>query len=177
MNLDEWVSAPAVRTHHRRRCECPPDVLWRAAGTVRLRDCRLLGRLVQARIPGLRSGSTFRAVFSAYPFRPLEEGERYQLTGLCGRIWTVRRDFGELRSPEDFRAWSKAGTVRVLFANWAEPTARGSALVSEVRVGPVDRRARLNLRTIGPFIAAFQGLVGTEALNAAVSRAASDGRG
>jgi hypothetical protein len=40
-----------------------------------------------------------------------------------------------------------------------------------VRVDPVDRRASFYVRTLGPFIAAFQGLVGAEALSAAVRAA------
>ena len=64
--------------------------------------------------------------------------------------------------------------MRVLFANWAEPVADGgSALVSEVRVGAVDRRAARHVRALEPFIVAFQGLVGVEPSDLAVRRATS----
>ncbi len=47
------------------------------------------------------------------------------MSGIVGRIWTLRRDYPELRDPEEFRAWSTPGTARVVFANWIE----GDALV------------------------------------------------
>jgi hypothetical protein len=44
-------------------------------------------------------------------------------------------------------------------------------LVSEVRVAPVDRSARLRLRGLWPLIGRFQGLIGSEPLRLAVRRA------
>jgi hypothetical protein len=176
VNLDQWLGAPAVRTRYRREARTSVDELWAAAETVRLRDCRLLGRLVRARIPGLHGDLTFQELFDADPFQPLEAGPSYALTGLCGRIWALRGDFGELGSAQAFSSWDEPGTVRVLFAHWAEPADDGAALVSEVRVAPVDRGAALRLRAMEPFIAAFQGLVGAEALSAAARRASRDAR-
>jgi hypothetical protein len=172
MDLDRWLSDEMVRTRYQRESPATEDALWAAAETVRLRDCRVLGRLIRARIPGLPGSLSFDELFRGEPFNLLEEGPAYRLSGLCGRIWTVRRDFAQLERPEDFLTWDVPGTVRVLFANWAEPSARGAALVSEVRVDAVDRRAGLYVRALGPFISAFQGLVGTEPLSIAVQRAA-----
>jgi hypothetical protein len=161
-----------LRTSHRREGPTSEAELWAAAATVRLRDCRILGRLVRARIPGLRAGLTFAALFRSEPFNLLEEGPTYTLSGLCGRIWTVRRDFAQLSRPADFLTWEAPGTVRVLFATWAEPTEGGSALVSEVRIATVDRGAWLHVQALKPFISAFQGLVATEPLRVATERAA-----
>ena len=62
------------------------------------------------------------------------------MSGLCGRIWTLPRDYPRLDGPDAFRAWDEPGTVRVLFAHWVEPDGDGgSAIVSEARVAPVDR--------------------------------------
>ena len=160
-----------VRTNHRRESSAGTRELWAAAATIRLRDCRVLGRLVRARIPGLRASETFEEMFRNPPFNLLDEGPTHRLSGLCGRIWTVRGDFALLDDPADFETWRAPGTARVLFANWAESTEAGSALFSEVRVAPVDRRAGVYVRTLGPFISAFQGLVGTEALSRAVTAA------
>lgn len=172
VDLDRWLAEPAVRTNHRRDSPAGGAALWASAGTVRLRDCRILGRLVRTRIPGLEAGVTFGEMFRTDPFNLLEEGPTYALSGLCGRIWTVRRDFAPLSRSTDFLTWRVPGTVRVLFAHWAEATAEGSALVSEVRIGPVDRKAALYVRALEPFITAFQGLVGVEPLSIAVRRAA-----
>ena len=172
MDLDHWLDTPVVRTRHRRESPADPAALWSAAGTVRLRDCRLLGRLIRARIPGLSASLTFDELFHGDPFIVLDEGPTHLLSGLCGRIWTVRRDFTVPDDPGDFRTWRMPGTSRVLFASWAEPApGGGSALVSEVRVAAVDRRAALYVRGLGPFIAAFQGLVAIEPLSLAAQRA------
>ncbi|WP_259313998.1 hypothetical protein [Capillimicrobium parvum] len=174
MNLDRWLDEPLVCTRHRRESRVGEHELWAVAATVQLRDCRILGRLIQARIPGLRSSETFYELFGGKPFNVLDEGPTYRLSGLCGRIWTVRGDFAMLGAPADFLTWDVPGTVRVLFANWAEPTGDGgSALVSEVRIGAVDRRGALRVRALQPFISAFQGLVGAEPLTLAVRRATS----
>ena len=55
----------------------------------------------------------------------LDEGEHWSISGLCGRIWTLQRDYPRLDGPEDFRAWAQPGTVRVLIANWVEPDGDG----------------------------------------------------
>jgi hypothetical protein len=171
VDLDRWLPAPVVRTSQRRACPASEDELWASAATVRLRECRILGRLIRARIPGLEANLTFDELFHREPFNVLEDGETYTLSGLCGRIWTVRGDFAMLSRPEEFLTWRVPGTVRVLFANWTESTETGAALVSEVRVAAVDRRAATYVRALQPFISAFQGLIATEPLRIAVQRA------
>ena len=175
VDLDRWLSEPVLSTSHRREGSTSEAELWASAATVRLRDCRILGRLIRARIPGVHASLTFDELFRSDPFNLLEEGRHYTLSGLCGRIWTVRGDFVLLSRPAEFLAWQVPGTVRVLFANWAEPTEGGSALVSEVRIAAVDRRAALYVRALEPFISAFQGLVATEPLRIASQRAAPPG--
>jgi hypothetical protein len=170
-DLDRWLSDPVLRTSHRREGSVSADQLWAAAATVRLRDCRILGRLIRARIPDLQASLSFDELFHTAPFNLLEEGSTYALSALCGRIWTMRGDFAQLSEPEAFRTWQVPGTVRVLFANWATAAENGSVLVSEVRISAVDRRAARYVRALGPFISAFQGLIGNEPLSLAVQRA------
>ena len=106
-DLDAWLADPAARTFHRRVARADQDALWRAMGTVRLSECRVLGRIVRWRIPGEPAQVTFRELFRTDPFTVLEEGERHSLSGLVGRIWTLRRDYPKLRDGEAFRAWSR----------------------------------------------------------------------
>jgi hypothetical protein len=107
-----------------------------------------------------------------YPFTVLEEGERLLVSGLCGRIWTLARDYPQLDGPGDFHAWKEPTTVRVLIAHWAEPLTDGRAeIVSEARVAPVDRTAALRLRALWLVVGAFDHLVGAEGLTVAVRRA------
>jgi hypothetical protein len=172
-DLDAWLPRPAARTFHRRVARADPDALWAAAGAVRVCDARVLGRVVRWRIPGTPGDVTYREVLAREPFTVLEAGDRHSLSGLVGRIWTLRRDYPPLADAEAFRDWAEPGTARVLFAHWVEPAGPGrSALVSEARVGVSDRQARLGLLLVRPLIATFEPLIGSEALALAASRAA-----
>src|SRR5687768_11536889 len=101
--LDAWLPDASVRTHHRRTASATPEALWEAARQVRLSDTRTLGRLVRWRIPGVSARQTFDELFRRYPFTLLEEGATWSLSGLCGRIWTLHRDYPRLDGPEAFR--------------------------------------------------------------------------
>src|SRR5918997_1778864 len=130
--LDDWIAGPAVRTHHRRTAESTPEALWEAARAVRLSDTRRLQHLVRWRIPGVPPAQTYDELFRTYPFMLLDAGDTWSVSGLCGRIWTLQRDYPRLGGPEEFREWDERGTVRVLFAHWAEPREGGGAeLISE----------------------------------------------
>jgi hypothetical protein len=171
--LDDWLANPAVRTRHRRRAATSPDALWAAARDVRLSETGRLGRLVRWRIPGTPPEQTFSGLLAEYPFVVLAEGERWSISGLAGRIWTLNRDYPRLDDAAAFRDWSERGTVRVLLAHWVEPDGDGgSAIFSEGRVAPVDRAAELRLRSLWVVIGMFERLIGAESLELAVARAA-----
>jgi hypothetical protein len=172
LDLDAWLPAPQVRTRHRREARADPAALWAAAAEVRVDETGTLGRVVRWRIPGLPDGVTFRDMFAAPPFTVLAEGDRWSVSGLVGRIWTLRRDYPALDGDAAFAAWSAPGTVRVLFAHWVESAPGGhSALVSEARVAPTDRAAALRLRALWAVVGPFERLIGGEALGRAVRRA------
>jgi hypothetical protein len=176
LSLDDWLPDPQVRTRHERTAKATPDGLWRAAETVQVCDAPMLGRIVRWRIPGTPRDMPFRDLFARYPFTVLAEGERWTASGLCGRIWTLQRDYPRIDSPEDFLAWDRPGTVRVLFAHWIEPASDGqAAIVSESRVEAVDRRAGLRLRALWTLIGRFERLIGAEALGVAANRAEAGG--
>jgi hypothetical protein len=154
-----------VRVRHARASSAPRERLWEAARTVRLRDTRMLGRLVRWRIPGMPADISFDEMFRHPPFLVLDDQPDLALiSGLVGRIWTLRRDYPQLTDPEEFRGWAKPGTARVLFANWIED----DALVSETRVQAFGVQGRLGLRAVGPLIRAFQNLIGSDGMEAAV---------
>jgi hypothetical protein len=171
-DLERWLPDPVLRVSHRREADATPHGLWRAAASVRLDDCRVLGRLVRWRIPGLPSQLTYREMFRREPFVLLQEGECWSLSGLCGRIWTLRRDYPRLKRPEEFTQWHEPGTARVLFAHWAEPAGRNrAALVSQTHITAGDRGARRGVALVRPLISAFEPLVGREPLAIAARRA------
>jgi hypothetical protein len=178
LTLDTWIPAPAVRTHHRRRAAAGPEALWEAASRVRLADTGHLGRLVRWRIPGLSPQLTYHDLFRGDPFTVLEEDDGLLVSGLCGRIWTLARDYPHLDGAEAFADWDKRGTVRVLFAHWVRPLDDGGAeLVSEARVEPTDRVAALRLRALWAVVGPFDRLVSAEPLELAARAAERDAAG
>lgn len=173
-DLDHWLPEYGVRIAHRRQSNASPDRLWDAAREVRLADVGMLGRLIRWRIPGLPAGISFAEMFRHPPFIPLvDDADGASVSGIVGRIWTLRRDYPELDGPDAFCRWSTSGTARVLFANWVEPADHGAsaALASEVRVQAIGVQGRLGVAAVGPLTAAFQGLIGSEGIAAAVRRA------
>jgi len=171
-DLDAWLPDPQVRTRHRRSAQAAPDELWHAAESVRVCDARTLGRVVRWRIPDTPRDIPYRDLFRRYPFAVLDEGDDWSISGLCGRIWTIQRDYPHIAGADDFLAWERPGTVRVILAHWIEPNGDGrSTLVSEARVQPVDRRAAFRLRALWAVVGQFERLIGGEALRAAARRA------
>jgi hypothetical protein len=177
IDLDAWLPEPQVRTRHRRVARAPVQDLWAAAGAVRLDEARTLGRLVRWRIPGLAPDTRFQAMLAAPPFTLLGEGPTWSVSGLVGKIWTLRHDYPVLADAEAFRSWREPDSVRVLFAHWAEPEpGGGSVLVHEARVAPTDRRAALRLRGLWAVVGAFERFIGAEALVLAADHAEAGAR-
>ena len=171
-DLDIWLPEPAVCVAHRRESSESGERLWLAAHEVRLRDTSLLGRLIRWRIPGLPPDDSFYDLFRQPPFMTLEESDRALVSGLVGRIWTLRLDYPKLHDDQEFREWSAPGPATVVFANWVEELADGGgALHSQVRVQAYGAQGRVGLATVRPLIRGFQNLVGSDALAAAVRRA------
>ncbi|MGH2859018.1 MAG: hypothetical protein ACRDMJ_16205, partial [Solirubrobacteraceae bacterium] len=155
-----------LRVSHRRASDAGPDALWHAAREVRLADTQVLGRLVRWRIPGLNAGLTYDDLFRAEPFVVLQESEHALVSGLVGRIWTLRRDYPRIDADE-FASWSAPGTARVVFAHWVA----GGVLHSETRVQALGAQGRVGLAAVRPLVSAFGGLVGSEGIAAAVRAA------
>ena len=172
-DLDHWLAEPTIRVTHRRESSAPADRLWEAARHVRLSDARRLGRLIRWRIPGLEANLAFDELFRAPPFTVLaEEPGRALVSGLVGRIWTLRRDYPELRHPEDFRTWDASGTARVLFANWIEPGPDDHATIhAEVRVEAIGAQGRIGVAAVRPLVRAFGSLIGSDGIDVAVRQA------
>lgn len=171
LDLDTWLPDPAIRTRHRRDARATPEALWAAAGALRVDATGPLGRLVRWRIPGLDGDVTFRGLFAAPPFTVLAAGDGWSVSGLVGRIWTLRRDYPVVDGAAEFAAWSTPGTARVLFAHWVEPAAGGATLVSEARVASVDRGAALRLKALWAVVGPWERLIGGEALGRAARMA------
>ena len=173
IDLDAWLPDPQITTCHSRTAAVDPATLWAAARGVRLDQTRTIGHLVRWRIPGVPPDESFMGLLCEDPFTLLDAGPQHAISGLCGRIWTLSRDYGDLAGPDDFRAWNEPRTVRVLFAHWVRPDPGGgsSTLFSEARVGPTDRVAAMRLRALWLAVGPFERLIGAEALALAATQA------
>ena len=169
-DLDQWLAKPSMRVAYRRETDATPERLWEASREVKLTDTRRLGRIIRWRIPGLPPDISFDEMFRSPPFITLAEDEGHALiSGLVGRIWTLRRDYPRLDDPEEFRTWSTSGTARVVFANWIEDAGNGrAALRSEVRVEAIGTQGRVGVAAVRPLVSAFGNLVGSDGIAAAV---------
>lgn len=170
-DLDGWLPNPTIQVRHSRRSSADPEALWEAARSVRVRETALLGRLVQWRIPGTAAEVSFDELFRKPPFCVLEEGELALVSGIVGRIWTLRRDYPKLAGPDEFRSFDTPGTARVTFAMWAAAAEPGGRLSVEVRVAPVGVQGRFGIGAIRPLVAGFNNLIASDGLGAAVRRA------
>ena len=177
-DLDDWVPHDGLRVAYARESTATPDDLWVAARELPLSETGLLGRLVRWRIPGLRRTLTVDELFREPPFMVLAEDEHSIVSGLVGRIWTLRRDYPHLSAPAEFQAWDRRGTARVVFAHWVEATETGARVCTEARVQPLGNRGRIGLAAVRPIVRRFGSLVGSEGLAAAVRAAQhADGSG
>ncbi|MGI8429941.1 MAG: hypothetical protein ACR2OB_11715 [Solirubrobacteraceae bacterium] len=172
-DLDQWLPDWTIRVVHRRESSAPADCLWDAARSIRVCDAALLGRLVRWRIPGTPATISFDEMFRQPPFAVLDgDLDGALVSGIVGRIWTLRRDYPLLSEPEEFRRWAERGTARVLLANWVQDVGGGrSALVSESRVQAIGTQGRLGLAAVRPLVGTFHQLVGSDGVQAAVRRA------
>jgi hypothetical protein len=170
-DLDRWLPNPAIRVRHSRRSSADPEAVWRAARSVRVRDTAVLGRLVQWRIPGITADVVFDELFRGPPFCVLEQSDLGLVSGIVGRIWTLRRDYPRLAGPDEFRSFDAPGTARVMFAMWAAADGSGGRLSAEVRVAPVGAQGRFGVAAVRPLVAGFHTLIGSDGLGAAVRRA------
>jgi len=172
-DLDYWLPKPSIRVAQRRQTNAEPDQLWEAARQIRLSDSRRLGRLIRWRIPGLPADLAFDEMFRAPPFVVLaEEPGRSLVSGLVGRIWTLRRDYPELKDPEEFRSWHASGTARVLFANWISGTEDHEPTIHvEARVEAIGAQGRIGVAAVRPLVRAFGSLIGTDGIDIAARRA------
>ncbi|MBV9195020.1 MAG: hypothetical protein JO168_12815 [Solirubrobacterales bacterium] len=111
-------------------------------------------------------------MFRNPPFMVLEEDEGALVSGLVGRIWTLRRDYPTLTDPHEFRVWARPGTARVVFAHWVDAPGDGrTTLHSEARVEAIGAQGRLGLAAVRPLVRGFHHLIGSEGIATAVRQA------
>jgi hypothetical protein len=173
--LDTWLPHAHVRIRYARSAAVAPERLWQAANEVRLADTRTMRRLIRWRLGrhAPAAATTYRELFRSGIFTLLEEGERYSVSGVAGRIWSPSGDYARFESGDEYREWSRSGTAKVAVMTAVGDHERGSQIVSESRVLVQGGRARGVFRGFWAVMAPFGRYVGSEVLTAAVRRAES----
>ena len=172
-SLDNWLPQSTVRTRHRRAARAEPERLWREANRVRVRDARTLRPLISFRLGRHLPSSevTFRELFRTGIFTLLEEGERYSISGVAGRIWSPSGPYERFESAADYREYSRPGTAKAVFLTRVGEHPRGAQIVNEARVWCADRRAWLRFMPLWGVTAPFSRFIEAEVLRLVARRA------
>jgi hypothetical protein len=170
---EDWVPKTHAHVRHARRSSAGADDLWQAARGVRLNDTPRLHRLVRWRLGGNAppGGTTFEDFFRSGVFTLLEEGERYTVSGVAGRIWSPSGDYERFEAAADYMEYDRRGIAKVVLAISVHERDGGSEIVSDARVWLADRRAQVVFRPFWTVVSPFSRFIGSEGLAAAVRRA------
>jgi hypothetical protein len=118
-----------------------------------------------------RADEPFAAVFARHPFHLLAEDGWGSVSGLGGKLWSLRGDYARFASPEAYREWAPGGTCKAALRNEVREHGAGSEIVSEARVWCTSPGAWRRFRPYWAFVGPFSGFIGGELLLAAVRRA------
>lgn len=100
----------------------------------------------------------------------LEEGERYSVSGVAGRIWTPSGQYERFATADEYREYDRGGTAKVVILSAVRNHPRGSEIVSESRIFVHGRRTRVLFWPFWQVVHPFARLIGSEGLAAAVAR-------
>jgi hypothetical protein len=173
--IDRLVPKTHARLRYTRRSIAHPDDLWDAARTIRLKDAPRLNRLIRWRLGrnAPPASTTFEDFFRSGVFTLLEEGERYSVSGVAGRIWSPSGDYQRFETTSDYMEYDRPGSAKVVLGTSVHEHGEGSEIVSDARIWLSDRRAHLVFRPFWAVVGPFGRFIGSEGLAAAVRRAES----
>jgi len=174
-SLDDWLPGHQIRLHSTRVARVEPERLWEAAQTLRLSETPNMRRLIRWRLGrhAPDADTTYRELFRSGIFMLLEEGERYSVSGVAGRIWAPSGDYATFATPDDYRQYASSGTAKVALLTQVREHEQGSEIASESRVRVHGRRTRVVFRGPWTVMRPFSRFVPHEVLSAAVRRAES----
>jgi hypothetical protein len=162
-----------MRSVNRRASGATPDALWAAAGRTRISDTRMLRPLIGARLgPNAPpADTTFRKLFRTGIFTLLEEGDHYSISGVAGCLWAPRGEYAHFESADDYRQYEPPGRAKAAVMTLVQEHARGSEIVTEIRVWCTDRRAEMRFRPVWLIVSPFLRFVRGELLRSVARRA------
>ena len=109
--LDHWLPDASVRTlPPARGAARRPTALWARRRAIRLADTRRLGQARRLAHPGRAGVADLPRAVPRLPVHRARARPRTTLvSGLCGRIWTLARDYPKLDGPGGVRGLGRAG--------------------------------------------------------------------
>jgi hypothetical protein len=171
--LDNWLPDHQIRLRHARTSRASPDELWQAALGLRIAETPTMHRVIRWRLGRHApvADTTYRELFRSGIFMLLEEGERFSVSGLAGRIWSPAGDYARFETPADYREYERPGTAKVALMTQVREHERGSEIVAESRLRVDGRRTRALFRGFWAVVRPFSHFISSEVLAAAVRRA------
>jgi hypothetical protein len=146
--IDDWLPSFDVCQRHEIDIALPPEEALRQALATPAAPDRFVRLLFRVR--GLRPEGSIQHFMAANGFTVLEQTATTYVAGLVSR--------GRRAVPVEPAAWRAARPPRgvMIAADFrAEPSRRGSRLITETRVAATDKRALLGFRlywlVVGPF--------------------------
>jgi hypothetical protein len=170
---DDWLPKRHAHIKAARVSSASPQELWEAAQAIRLADAPRLCRLIRWRLGrhAPPADTTFEDFFRSGIFMQLEEGERFSVSGVAGRIWSPSGVYANFETPAEYKEYRRRGTAKVVLATSVREHERGSQIVNEATVWCADRRTQVIFWPFWRVVSPFARFVGSEGLAAAVRRA------
>ena len=172
-----WLEPGASQmSRHQVDVHAPPDRVYEAALGVSLRNMPVVRLLFRLRGIPYRHEMTLREFFSTRPFLILEETSPHEIVfGVAGstppRKRTSRSGGRPPSTPDEFRAYTEDGAIRVVTNFRVRPTPTGSILSTETWVEAFGPEAKRGFRMYWTVIGPFSGLIRRMFLEAAKQRA------
>ena len=164
--IDGWLG-PEVRLleRHELRVAAPPERAYEAIRQVRLAEMPIVRALLTVRRIPYSKEMTLQEFFSTPPFLILEEApEQEAVIGTAHGLWRLRK---YASTPDEFRAFTKQGTMRAIANFRVDATESGSLMSTETWVETFGPMASWLFRAYWLIVGPFSALIRREFLRVA----------
>lgn len=163
--IDGWLGPEArLLERHESLVAAPPERAYEAVQQVRLMDMPVVRALFTLRRIPCSKEMTLRDFFSTPPFMILEEVPAQEaVIGTANRLWRFRHP----STPDEFRAFTKPGTMQAVANLRVDATESGSLISTETWVATFGPMASCLFRAYWLIVGPFSALIRREVLRTA----------
>ena len=164
--IDGWLGPEArLLERHESRAAAPPERAYAAIQQVRLAEMPIVRALFTMRRIPYSKEMTLWEFFGTPPFLILEEApEQEVVIGTAYRLWRLRE---HPSTPDEFRAFTKSGTMQAIANFRVDATESGSLMSTETWVATFGSMASWLFRAYWLIIGPFSALIRREFLRVA----------